>query len=229
MERSNFDNALMEQLERRKIMPSDAAWKKLEAQLTAQNQPQKRNTKTYYWIAASLAILMISAGYFLNITNDKTNIPVVERHKKAKAIPAQEQEVVSSENTVPVQKEHIKESTVTKSARHTQEAAVLHKQTETSGSTAMAQALKEEEKSDNATADMQREAMAIAETRTLLAQARIAIAAEQLQKDSLSSVNAMALLADVEEELDRRFKDKVFEALKENFYKLKTAVATRND
>jgi hypothetical protein len=42
------------------------------------------------------------------------------------------------------------------------------------------------------------------------------------------SVDAMALLADVEDELDRSFRDQIFDALKDGFLKVRTAVADRN-
>jgi acyl carrier protein len=42
------------------------------------------------------------------------------------------------------------------------------------------------------------------------------------------SVDAMALLADVEDELDRSFRDEIFDALKDGFLKVRTAVADRN-
>lgn len=43
------------------------------------------------------------------------------------------------------------------------------------------------------------------------------------------TVDAMALLADVEYEIDQSFRDQIFEALKERLLKVRTAVATRNE
>ncbi len=42
-------------------------------------------------------------------------------------------------------------------------------------------------------------------------------------------VDAMALLNEVEEELDQSFRDQLFDTLKEGFFKLRTAVADRNN
>jgi len=42
------------------------------------------------------------------------------------------------------------------------------------------------------------------------------------------SVDAMVLLADVEDELDQSFRDQIFDALKDGFLKVRTAVADRN-
>lgn len=57
-------------------------------------------------------------------------------------------------------------------------------------------------------------------------------AQQQILEDKIfrkdRSVDAMALLADVENELDQSFRDQIFEALKDGFLKVRTAVADRN-
>jgi hypothetical protein len=42
-------------------------------------------------------------------------------------------------------------------------------------------------------------------------------------------VEAIALLNQAEDELDQSFRDHIFEALKDGFFKVRTAVASRND
>ena len=67
-----------------------------------------------------------------------------------------------------------------------------------------------------------------AEVDALLAEAATEISRERdLYKSG--SVNAAELLADVEYEVDESFRKEVFDFLKEEFLKAKTAVATRND
>jgi hypothetical protein len=54
----------------------------------------------------------------------------------------------------------------------------------------------------------------------------------QLQMDSdkiKRSVNANSLLQDVEADLEQSFRDKVFESIKTNFKKVRTAVVDRNN
>lgn len=57
-------------------------------------------------------------------------------------------------------------------------------------------------------------------------------AQQQILEDKIfrkdRSVDAMALLADVEDELDQSFRDQIFDALKDGFLKVRTAVADRN-
>jgi len=68
-----------------------------------------------------------------------------------------------------------------------------------------------------------------ADLEALLAQAQNDIVQEKLYRENSGIVDARTLLQDVEADLDRTFRDKVFEALKANFNFVKTAVAQRND
>ncbi|MGY3791295.1 hypothetical protein [Aquimarina sp. 433] len=61
----------------------------------------------------------------------------------------------------------------------------------------------------------------------LLLKAQYEITTQQILQSN--TVNASALLLDVESELDESFKDRVFEALKTGFEKLKTTVAERDN
>ncbi|QYA25440.1 hypothetical protein G3I01_07935 [Gramella sp. MT6] len=67
-----------------------------------------------------------------------------------------------------------------------------------------------------------------AEVDALLAEAAIEIS-NQRNLYSENAVSADALLADVEYEVDQSFRKEVFDFLKEEFLKAKTAVATRNE
>ncbi|MGB7395749.1 MAG: hypothetical protein WA913_15285, partial [Pricia sp.] len=62
---------------------------------------------------------------------------------------------------------------------------------------------------------------------SLLRSAQREILADKIfRKDN--SIDAVALLADVEDELDQSFRDQIFDALKDGFLKVRTAVADRN-
>ena len=66
-----------------------------------------------------------------------------------------------------------------------------------------------------------------AEVDSLLRAAQRQILTDKLFADS-GSVDAMSLLAEVEDELDESFRDQIFDALKSGYLKLRTAVADRN-
>ncbi len=67
-----------------------------------------------------------------------------------------------------------------------------------------------------------------AEVDSLLRNAQEAIVREQLFNTD-KTVNAMALLTEVEDELDQSFRDQIFQSLKTGFLKVRTAVADRNN
>ncbi len=67
-----------------------------------------------------------------------------------------------------------------------------------------------------------------AEIDALLKKAQQEILQEQLFMKG-NSVDAMALLTQVEGEMDQSFRDQIFDALKDGFLKVRTAVATRNE
>ncbi|MDC8003184.1 hypothetical protein POV27_03930 [Aureisphaera galaxeae] len=63
----------------------------------------------------------------------------------------------------------------------------------------------------------------------LLAKAQRDIATNRILNSTHQKVDAQALLMDVEIELERSFRDRVFEALGDGFNKVRTAVAERNN
>ncbi|WP_405208095.1 hypothetical protein [Aquimarina sp. LLG6339-5] len=79
--------------------------------------------------------------------------------------------------------------------------------------------IKELEKNNKKVTDQEIEA--------LLRKAQLEITTQQILKSN--TVSASALLLDVESELDESFKNRVFEALKTGFEKLKTTVAERDN
>ena len=62
----------------------------------------------------------------------------------------------------------------------------------------------------------------------LLAQAQREIATNRILNSSSGTVDAAALLLDVEIELERSFRDRVFDALGDGYKKIRTAVVERN-
>jgi hypothetical protein len=62
---------------------------------------------------------------------------------------------------------------------------------------------------------------------SLLRQAQLAIA-RQSRQDTVPGVDAMALLSEAEQELDRSFREQILEKLRSGFRKVRTAVADRN-
>ena len=68
-----------------------------------------------------------------------------------------------------------------------------------------------------------------AEIDSLLNNAQQEIANQKIFDEQTNTVNAMALLENVEQDLDRTFRDKVFEKLKDSYKNIRTAYANRNN
>ncbi|MEL6810236.1 MAG: hypothetical protein AAFP76_02755 [Bacteroidota bacterium] len=69
----------------------------------------------------------------------------------------------------------------------------------------------------------------VEEIDALLAKAQRDIATNRILNSGSNKVDATALLQDVESELERSFRDRVFEALGDGFNKVRTAVVERNN
>jgi len=74
----------------------------------------------------------------------------------------------------------------------------------------------------------QNESLTDVEVDSLLRKAQDEIMNDKLFRND-RSVDAMALLSEVENELDKSFRDQIFESLKSGFMKVRTAVADRNN
>jgi len=67
-----------------------------------------------------------------------------------------------------------------------------------------------------------------AEVDALLAEALTKIKGDRSAKSVSENIDANSLLLDVEMELEQSFREKVFDVLKEGYFKAKTAVVNRN-
>ncbi len=67
-----------------------------------------------------------------------------------------------------------------------------------------------------------------AEVDSLIRRAQREILTDKIFRQD-KTVDAMALLTEVEDELDQTFRDQIFEKLKAGFIKVRTAVADRNN
>ena len=67
-----------------------------------------------------------------------------------------------------------------------------------------------------------------AEVDSLLRVAQFDILKEKVFQDN-GKVDAMALLIEVEDEIDQSFRDRIFKKLKDGLFKARTAIANRNN
>lgn len=247
---NKFEKHIKKQLEEREIAPSTDAWERLSERLDAAAPQSNKRNVLWYGIAASfIGILMLSVVYFSSGSPDNAaDNQIVEKNDgviETKAIPAGKvakeiEEVIvekdqsnklrtttdgmSDENRIPELKDHL--TSVDESAAVNDTTIDKAGSLEDFGEEVIYTKLLE----IVATVDSLEQnntALTNAEVDRLLRSAQ-----EQLLRDKLfeknGSVDAMALLTEVENELDQSFRDQIFESLKAGFLKVRTAVADRN-
>ncbi|WOD44326.1 hypothetical protein [Hwangdonia lutea] len=251
MAANRFEKNIKDKLEKRTISPSDDAWHKLSGRL--ENHEKKRNNKSFWWlgIAASvIGVLLVVTQVFKNESVEQNTpqivvTPEVIKQDKTDKIASENIEDVSEDIKIEegnqpnqIQKKStvihtnsIKETTLVAEEKDIQNTKETHvepvkiipekltlEEQKIQEVIAQANTLKNDE---NQVTENEIEA--------LLIEAQNDIKLKRLYNESTKKVDALALLQDVENELDESFRDKVFKALKENFITVKTAVAQRND
>jgi cytoskeletal protein RodZ len=230
MEAQNFENRFKKALEERTLQPSSKSWEQLRSKLDGQ---QKQSKTSYWWlgIAASFVGGVLLVSLLFNSASEIEEPALVEQSTPAETITPLPEETSIIETPVV---EHIANAATEKSSRElrvtTTNGNILSEEkpiSETENTAfneqideAIAAVIAFEETLENATE---------AEVDLLLQQAAEKITREKQFVTPGGSVSAMALLEDVELELERSFRDKVFEILKAGYLKTKDAVANRND
>ncbi len=246
-----FDKNVKEQLEKRTIQPSSDAWGKLSKRLDAEEQTEK---KTSYWwlgIAASIIGVVLVATQFFNNNTEEIIPQVVDNPSKVEEIKiikepikvvSETQKIVSIKKEDKVEVSHTPSKLkkemdleerpieITTNKSNLEDSKIIHESTEV-----LEEKLSfEEQKIQDIVAKVhnlkeQNKEVSDTEIEALLQQAQQEIAFKKLYNESTGLVDANALLQDVEEELDKSFRTRVFEALKKSYGTVKTAVAQRND
>jgi hypothetical protein len=240
-------------LQQREIAPSERAWQRISEGLQ-HTAPKQRQKGTWYAIAASfVALVSLSLFYFQNasvgepkatgVVVSKPNRP--EQGAGISGVKEQKEEEVMVKD--PAQRAFITETAMQKERVPSGLAVMAQSPNKDLDAgkidvepmeSAMAPGLVQvseavlSEKITEVMAQVQQmeqtQGVSEAEIDSLLHAAQKAIITERLFTKS-NEVNAMALLAEVEEELDQSFRDQIFESLKAGFLKVRTAVADRNN
>lgn len=233
MGRSDFEKDIQRKLQEREIVPSDKAWEKLNAQLP---QEKAKKASTWYRVAAAV-IILISAGVFMTNSKSELQKPAVVNTKK------ENQEAIQPKSSQEI-KEDVVRNEVQEPLRQIEERKIIP--VSSNAVTATHKIEKEIEVPEEFMVEttekekvtevvsyletLQNSGKEITEAMvdSLLIQAQRELALERTFNDPTGKVDALALLNEVENELDKSFRDKVFEALQDGFIVVKTAVADRN-
>lgn len=250
-----LEEHIREQLQEREISPRSEAWDKLDAALGTN---QKRNTTSWYWyaVAASVVGIMVATTVFWNesdtnpspaIVINQEEIPTTKPEetlyeKSVISEPSEKAVDVASEIQMPSGRKATKTSSPSPEAENSGNratkltpSAIDLKKTET---VVAAQNKMEEALVNDKIAQVVTQVQRLATENTnvtaeqidaLLTSAQRDLNTQRLLASPAGTVNPTALLEDVELELERSFRDKVFDALGDGFQAIRTAVAERNN
>ncbi len=250
---NKFEEYIKEKLKARRIKPSPESWQRISDQIENKDESGK---KGYFWygIAASFIGLLIVTVFFLNRTDEVVPTEGMAGTENKEEIPVQTEESSKGQdlyeevNTTPIIINEVAESANVEEEEvspNTHEIPVLAEIAED----VMEGASKElniDQKSvaetdinliDTKIAEVVAQVRLLEQNREALTEAEVDSLLRNAQRDILQdkifrndrSVDALALLNEVEEELDQSFRDQIFEKLKAGFIKVRTAVADRNN
>lgn len=238
-----FEENIKEELEKRRIQPSEDSWNRLRKELDSR---KKSGSKRGWWMGsvAALIVIIIIGSFFLRAPQQTSTQIVNEPVKKENNVPGENE--LQPETPVKLASEDKKEKSkntranrnvVKQKPASVQVAEVVRQKKKESkpapvignslkepeikkeGNIALAEVIKMKEEPSWQVSD--------AEVEKLLESAT-----EKIQKDTLNNVQVPGgkeLLAELEETQDQSLKTKAFEFLKEGFQKAKSAVAQRNE
>lgn len=249
----NFENNIKDKLNKRTIKPSENAWSKLSERL---DNEDKNDKKPYWWfgIAASIIGVLLVVSQFLNNAIKVKDTPILV--DTPKVIKDTINTTVFKEckvlNTIVLTTEH---KTDSKDGQEIQQVIKARKKKdEVVVVTEVNIVLKEDRNQLATTPELPKTILTfedqkiqdvVAQVQTMKAENKVVtdddidalleaaqkeIKLNNLYNETTRIVDAMALLQDVEDELDQSsFRIKVFEALKSSYSSVKTAVTQRND
>jgi hypothetical protein len=253
-----LENNIREKLEAREIKPSAEAWKKLEAKLDSA-QPKRKSYVFYYAAASFVGLLILASVIFSRNTAEMNNQIVEEKirqnqpdedteiipnKRNSKEIVSEEkntEKINAEEKQQPVKKEIIqtsgKKSAVDKKIEKMEGIANISNEEMKKPVVKEHLIISEEEKRiNNKVEEVVASVKKIKESNTEVTAGEVEKLLNKARRDlqtqrilNTPKVDATALLQDVEWELDKSFRDKVFDALGEGFQKVRTAVSERNE
>lgn len=243
---NKFEQHIKKQLESREIPPSSDAWLKVSDRLdeSSAEPPKKRGFFWYAVAACFIGLIVLSTVFFsgrksvmeppIQVVEETTKEgQVKEERQKTETLKvpvemvtreASSEEPTRStaiENRLPVpaagsDTEPLADGTL-------QETIPLNENSEDLINTKLLEVLAQVD-----ALEQNQEQITDAEVDSLLRKAQEELLSEALFRTD-RSVDAMALLSEVEGELDKSFRDQIFESLKSGFLKVRTAVADRNN
>lgn len=254
-----FEDHLREKLQSRELQPGKEAWQKLSENLGEEPRDQGRKYWLYGIAASLLIAVFVGRSLLSEDVQQQEPILVEESTQnsipktEAETTPAIKEQLVEEKlnpselaqtETESVRAEKVQSK---QAVPETNLAALEPEKTETSIAMAKAEtkitdtepaASSTDPFTDAKVAEVVDAVLAIQqrnkevspeEIDALLAKANREIANQRLLEQASGKIDPMSLLSDVEMELERSFRDRVFDALGKGFNQVRTAVVQRNN
>ncbi len=235
-----FDKYIKAKLEERKAVPSEGAWDQIKEGLPSNKNSGR--TRKYVWaIAASfVGVLLVSVLLYQQKQSEVIANPVVEKTIDTD-VPQNESRVVEITKSGNTDLHKAKELPVIADSRNEKEQKAVI--TEVTPNEKIRQPIKDVAiekpldvisiKANEVFAQVEKlERLSLVEVTDEEIDSLLRVAQKEIITEKIftqnGEVDAMALLTEVEDELDETLRDQIFDALKEGYLKLKTAVADRN-
>jgi len=245
MEPDKFEKHIKEVLEERRIHPSSDTWAKIKGQLNAP-APKKRNNVIWYSVAASFVGILIAITFYLSnketiiqseielvdtplettIEKEQITEPLMDGHQEDVVRIDDDQSLIESVKKEPLNLPNItasKIALVQKDINEKEPKEKLLHETNDLIDDKIAELLEQVNILEG-----QDRVVTIEEVDSLLRKAQQEILTDKIFEKQ-GEVDAIALLNEVEGELDQTFREQIFETLKDGFLKVRTAVADRNN
>lgn len=248
-----FEEDIKNKLDKRTLQPSGNAWDKLSERLD--NQTKKGHNKPVLWVglAASIVGVLLVVSQFVNNETVVDSVPeivvnpaVIEQNKPKVIAVEDPIDIENISKNIQIGKEKVVKESVKKRAlvrsEFNKEQTAIAQESSTEKLNKMT--INPDEVAQEPLTFEQKKILAVANQlqalkdnnavtddaiNALLLEAQKEIRLNQLYREITGVVDANLLLQDVEAELDQSFRSKVFEAIKESYGTVKTAVAQRND
>jgi hypothetical protein len=232
---NKFDTHIKEHLHSREIQPSEKAWSKLDAMLSAADslhseQAGQKRVRKFRWMhiaAGVVGFLLISTFYFsqrsTEISNPKNKV-VLDNSITTKS---------KKENSVLVKAQNQLNEVIEKTAIKTNifvEKTIVNSQKSINNKSILSQNQIVEVSTINQKFKKKSiDPSVVVSVEELLASAENPLKKEmQLQQTLMVCVNATSLLVEVDGELELSFREKVINKVSKNFKTVKVAISNRN-
>jgi hypothetical protein len=241
-----FEENIKDKLEKRTIEPSRQAWDSLSDRLSSDSKGTSNKTVWFLGIAASVVgiLFMLNMFFSTSVTNIQEPV-IVDTETIEVDVPQKKNNLESKEPIVDIEADYLDDASISEEKLkiyETRKASVVPErhQVKNTSIANVSDNREPEESVSNSIIELPSTEIELTQidrqepnkkTETdidaLLLKAQEKIA--NTNTITSRSIDPNALLQDVEEDIDESFRAKVFETIKTNYKKVKTAVAERNN